>query len=289
MTLYPAELLAADNMLDIDRPQKALDILGELGNKYFDHSFYWLLTGHSNFLLRNYEQAERAAKEGLALDANNHQLLFLMSKLENEKGDGVSAEKYILEALKIFPERVIYLVYYAMLLTRVGQVDKAKKVIARARQYEPDHEGIPYVEGLIAYLEGDDKGATAYIDQAIQDNPEDEAAYSVKGSLLLRQGKTGEGIANLRRAASMNPSDDDLVNSARSVDPMRHWSMLPMRPVYRWGPGRIWLAAIAIIFGLRALGFEQIVFPVAMVYLVWVVYTWIAPRLFVWWHNRQLS
>jgi hypothetical protein len=55
-----------------------------------------------------------------------------------------------------------------------------------------------------------------------------------------------------------------------------YWPMLPFE---RFGPGPTWVAAVVLIAGLSALGLELASGIAALVWIVLVVYSWVAAPI----------
>jgi hypothetical protein len=67
----------------------------------------------------------------------------------------------------------------------------------------------------------------------------------------------------------------------------RHPLMLPIRPILRFGPLTTWLIAVALIFGLRAVGLPSLAFIAAIAWLAFCLYSWVVPPLLRRWMLRN--
>jgi hypothetical protein len=81
-------------------------------------------------------------------------------------------------------------------------------------------------------------------------------------------------------AAGLDPSvveaNESIYHQGRALN---HWLIVPLWPIYRFGPGTVWISGIVTIFGLKFIGLSLIAGILAFVWIAYVIYSWIAPRL----------
>jgi len=75
------------------------------------------------------------------------------------------------------------------------------------------------------------------------------------------------------------PGDDDRADAAREARFASHPLMRPLRPMRRFGAFRVWIAAMVILYGLRATGNRVAAGLFGFVYLAYCLYGWIIPPL----------
>ncbi len=80
--------------------------------------------------------------------------------------------------------------------------------------------------------------------------------------------------------------DAGLRESARISRAYSQGWLLPLWPIERFGPIPVWLTFVVMLFGLSAAGFESALVVVVPLYLLLVVYSWIAPPLVRRWARR---
>lgn len=105
------------------------------------------------------------------------------------------------------PAQADLLTSIAIAQAAAGQADKAKEMIARALQVDPQHVGATILQARVKAGEGDVDGALKLLDGALAREPGNERAGTLKGELLWR-GKRDEAaaIAALNKTLAASPS-----------------------------------------------------------------------------------
>ncbi|MCP5101708.1 MAG: tetratricopeptide repeat protein [Chloroflexi bacterium] len=277
----------AAHFLDIGQPERALEQLQNVDSDTIDSFGFWLMQGQALYTLKRYEDARKAIRRGLRIEANAPYLHFMLCNCEARLDRIPQAEDAILTALRQTPENVQFLCRYARLVAGSGQLGKAAALVQKAKQFEPDHPAVAHTEIVIAYLRGDDKTAVRSGHEALKDAPDDLTSHYMLGHAYAGQGKVDQANRHLGTAARLNPQEKEFTTSARASRTWAHWLLLPLRPLYRFGSGKIWLGAIITMFALRALNLEDVSFWFAVVYLIYVIYSWVVPPLLRRWTQRQ--
>jgi hypothetical protein len=92
-------------------------------------------------------------------------------------------------------------------------------------------------------------------------------------------GDARSGYRSLASAAANNPADGDLRGAAREAKLINHPLLRPLRPFQRFNPLVVWIAAVAIIYGLRYAGFGVLATVAAIGWFAFCIYSWVAPPL----------
>lgn len=276
-------LRLARHYLDVDRPERALELLERLEDVDLEDPAPWLLRGRALYGLGRFDDAARAAGEGLARDPELPPLLYLRCDCEERRGDLAAAERAILECLRLDPENPYALCRYALLVARAGQVDKAARLVDEASRIDPEHEGVRRCRMIVAYLQGRDEEAAQHGRGLLTANPDDAFVHHMLGHAMFQQGQVGDGSRHLVHAARLEPDDSDLVDAAREARVASHWLLLPLWPIQRYGQVTLWLLASAAILGLYLAGSPLAALAFSLGYLTYCVYTWIMPPLVTRW------
>ena len=75
--------------------------------------------------------------------------------------------------------------------------------------------------------------------------------------------------------------------AARNAKIHAHWALYPLRIFHSFNSGTVWVATIVTYFALRQLGFGAQATWLALAYLVFAIYSWIAPPLVRAWFNYR--
>lgn len=278
-------LALASHLLSVDRPAEALERLAGVSAAALDTERSWVLRVAALLDLDRNSEAESAAKAGLAHVGSSAALLQLLTRARARVGDHAGAERAVLRALSLSPEDVGLLCEYARLLIRVGQVDKAKQVLTQATQLAPESSDVASTRALLAYVAGDSRAATAASRDVLGRDPE-----SALGRTLLAGASAERGdfrtAQRLYAGLAAESADADLRESARVSRAYSRWWLLPLWPIERFGPVPVWLAWLAVVFGLNAAGLDRALIVMIPLYLVYVLYSWVAPPLVQRWARR---
>lgn len=278
-------LALADHWLQIGRPERCLEVLRSADEVGLTSRAFELRTSALLELDRESEAAAEA-RAGLAAEPDNTTLLALLGIACRFTGDLAEGEQAFLSALQTDPENAWLLAQYALLLVTAGRIDKAKRVAEAAGRLDPDDSAVHLARGLVAHVEGRDAEASAIARQRLAQDPDDPHGHAAMAAFALAEGRIGPTAAHSRTAASIAP-DADLVELAREGRVLAHPLMVPMRLLYRLGPAKAWLGAMAIIGVLTVAGLEGAAAVVAVMYVSLAVYSWIVPSLVRRWVLRR--
>jgi tetratricopeptide (TPR) repeat protein len=281
-------MFLAAHWLDVDRPDRALEELARAGSDALDDPEAHAIRAAALLGLHRDADASEAARAGLSIDPDNLRLLQLLATARWKVGDHSGAEEALLAALRQDPEHPVLLSRYALLVAEEGQLVKADELLVRAARVDPEGAAVQYVGAILAYLRADDSDAAKRGKALLAADPEHVAAHSFLGRLAAERGRTVAAGTHLRRAASLDPASPAHREAGREARVITHPALLPNRLVARFGPGKIWIGAIIVIFGLRGLGLESASVVAAVAYLLFAVYTWTAPPLIRWLLRRQV-
>lgn len=159
--------------------------------------------------------------------------------------------------------------------------------MARARSKDPQHPAVARTEMTLAYLRGADKDVVRSGQTALASDPDDIYGHYLVGHALAAQGQVREAERFLGSAARLDPSEHAITDAARSARLLTHWLLAPLWPLKRFGPVKVWLAAMAIMLLLYQVGSEPLLAVFALVYVVFVIYSWVVPRLLRRWLQHR--
>jgi Flp pilus assembly protein TadD len=273
-------LALARHYIDVGRAREALASLSQHGHALAARPEAWALRGRALLNLNRYDEAAKALELGLGLDAEDLDLLYLLGFAELRRHRLEAAERRLLDALRMAPESPVLLSTYAEVVGRAGQFRKARALLERVEQADPESEDLNRVRALLATLEGRDREAAKRARDWVADSPEEPAAHLTAAVTLGTVGKAGAGYRHAREAATLDARvverDAEFFHEQRLRN---HWSMLPLWPFQRLGPALSWAIAVGTMYGLRALGMTWLALAFALVYLALAIYSWTAPPL----------
>lgn len=169
-----------------------------------------------------------------------------------------------------------------------GQLEKAAQLVQRAAAQDPEDELVYATRVRMAYAQGKDREAQRLSQEFLAAHPEDPVAHARLGSTSAARGQVSPAYAGLRQAAGAVPANRELAEAALEGRIASHPLLLPIRPVARIGPVKVWLAAVAVLVGGGALGLPApVMLVLAGTWVGFVVSSWVVPPLVGWWLRRR--
>jgi tetratricopeptide (TPR) repeat protein len=286
MTAEPV-LARTRALLLAHRPQEALSELAALPASDAIGAEAATLRGYALIQLERWPEAAATARAGLQAGGPDPDLLRMLGRAEQEMGNLEVAERALLDGLAMAPQDPDLLCAYARLCLADHQVDKAAKLVDRAAALAP-HSPVVYAARVqVAFARGDDREAQRISREFVAAYPEDPAAHALLGSTSAARGQVGPAFAGMRQAAASAPGEQAYAESAMEMRIAKHPLLVPIRPILRFGPLRTWVAAIVVIYGLRALGLPALAAVAAGLWLLLCVYSWVVPPLVRRWMRRH--
>jgi tetratricopeptide (TPR) repeat protein len=272
-------LEVAHRLLEVGRPQQALDVLSGAGGPDFEDPFFWWLQAIARLDLNEPTLAAEAAREGLRRAPEQIALLDVLSVAETKLGRLAEAEEAILAALDIEPQAPRLLLTYAHVVARGGQFDKAERLIDKAAELDPSDPDVTRMRSFVSYLRGRDSDAVSHAEELLAEDAEDVGAHRLRGAALVEKGHLRGAAQSFSAAVREDPTDHKLADATRKVSATLHPLLWPTWPLYRFGVIGTWIAAVGTIFALRAAGLDAAATVATIVWIVFVIYSWIVARV----------
>lgn len=266
-------------LLDADRPRDALRELATLPAGEAVSARAFELRGMAFLALDQWDDAADAARRGLAAGGPDPDLLNILGDAEHRRGDLRTAERALLDGLALQPTDVDLLCSYARLCVSAGQLPKATQLVQRAATEQPHAPTVYATRAQVAFASGDDKAAQRISREFVAMYPEHPGAHALLGGASAARGQVDQAYSGFRQAVSGRPSETAFAEAALESRIAKHPLMIPMRPIMRFGALPTWVAAIAVIFGLRALGQPVLAMIAGAAWILLCVYSWVVPPL----------
>jgi tetratricopeptide (TPR) repeat protein len=277
-------LALARHYAAIGQPRRVLEALERLDSAYDAEA--WALRGEALYQVDRYEEGADAARRGLALEPEHLVLLDVLALNLIELDELGPAEQALLAALALRPDDTTLICHYALACARGGQFDKARRLVERAAQLGPEDVDVLRVRAQVAQLSGDRK-ATKYIDELLALEPDDRVGHMLRGNVLVER-DIHAAVRHFEHATRLDPTDHETAHVTRYNRTLTHWSQWPLWPIQRFGPLKVWAAYLLFFFAASAAGIIEYVWPVIVLYLIMVVYSWTFAPLSRWWLRRKL-
>ena len=265
----------ARHYLQVDQPDRALAALGRAGGDLEDPDV-WALRGWALVDLERSEEAVGVASDALGRWPGDVDFLRLLAVAETQRDHLAEAEAAVLAALRLEPDDPHLLCAYAHALMRGGQLAKAGDVLELAGRSDPDAELVLRMRLNLAHLRVRDGEARELAEELLARDAEDLQGQAMLGGMDLDKVRLGSARRRLGTAVGRDPSNEALALAARGASVLRSPLAWPLLPFERFGAGPTWVAAVLVIFGLRAAGLEGASSIAALVWIALCVYSWIA-------------
>jgi tetratricopeptide (TPR) repeat protein len=282
-----SQLQRVEALLVANRPEEALRELAALPAPEGVSARAFHLRCAALGQLGRWPEAAKAARQGLAAGGPDPDLLRLLADAEHELGNLEVAERAALDGLAIDPLDVDLLCCYARLCMAAGQVDKAAKLVERAAAIAPAAAVVYAARVQLAYSRGDDRTAQRIAREFVAEYPESAVAHALLGGMSALRGQVNAAHSGIRQAVAAQPTVDEYAQLALQTRVARHPLLVPVRPFIRFGPVKTWIAAVILLFGLRALGLTALAVAWSIFWIALCVYSWIVPPLVRRWVTRR--
>lgn len=272
-------LAKARALIEIDRPEKALQTLSELSAEGAMSTRAFELRAAAYGNLDRWRESAEAASHGLERSGPNAFLQLILGTALHHLGEFRGAEHALLEGLTLEPSDPDLLCRYARLCIDVGQIDKAAKLTALAAAEAPSSANVYATRILVAIARAEDREAQQISREFLAEYPDHPAALASHGAIAGLRGEPKAAYKSARQAVAAMPSEAAYAELALDARVAAHPMLAPLRPFARFGPIKVWLAAIVVLVGLRAVGLTRVAVVLTAVWVVFCVYSWIAPPL----------
>ena len=267
---------SAQHHIEIGRPERALEVLAGLDSELAVSAHARRLRGWALMGLERWEDAADVARDALADEPQDVAFLYMLSVAELQRGDLGEAEAAVLAALALDADDPELLCQYADVVMHGGQLDKAQKLIDRAAAIAPDDDEVLRSRIALSHLRGRGKETEALTRELLERDPQSLHGQRMLGVLDLERGKPRPAQERFAEAVRGDPSHAPTAVAARQARELSQPWWWPLRLIDRVGVAGTWVGAMVVLFGLRAAGLSAVAGIAALVWIAFVVYTWIA-------------
>ncbi|MFZ5814405.1 MAG: tetratricopeptide repeat protein [Bacillota bacterium] len=233
------------------------------------------------YSLDHYDEAEQLCRQVRAYgDPDDPRAEALLGRIALQREDYPTAERHLLAALRMDPQDASNMALYAQVLLKAGHEKKARQVLEEALRLDPENEVVLQVRYLFHQAKGQLQGELEALERYMIHGSNEVNKLLTAARTAIFRGRHREARELVREAFLLNPTDQELLSILRHMEVEGHPLMAPLRWVSRvGGPGAVWIGAMLIGFGSRALGWVEFAAAFALLYLLFALYTWVVPPL----------
>jgi Tfp pilus assembly protein PilF len=225
----------AVHYLNINKPERALDVLEEAIVEDRESERYWHFRTRALLRLGRYDEAEAICNMGLSHHPEDPELRHLLSHAKRMQGDLAAAERSMRACLESVPAHPGYLACYAELLLRGGKLDAASAVLDLASREMPNSLVVKKHQLFLNYLQNNGHISSQELAEFSAEYPEEAVGYVVMGLSACHAGDMTTASDYLHRAGRLEPNDQGVILSTRMVRLKSHPLLKPLLPIWKMG------------------------------------------------------
>jgi Tfp pilus assembly protein PilF len=250
-----------------------------------DDEEFWSLRARALYELGRWDEAVKAARAGLELEADDFDLLDLLALAQLECGREKEARVTIDSALELYPDSPELHAHRALILARRKPKSfrpvsfrAARAAVDEALRLDPHSEVALRVRAQVAAMSGDTR-AHQYAAEVLALEPDDEQAHAITGAALANRGEVVAGLRHFEEAARLDPSDPTLAWVGRHSRDLRRPFFAPVLFMERVTRGNIriaWVVVALASFHSGQLWLKVVVFGIWA--YMWAVHIYLRMR-----------
>lgn len=271
-------------LLDRRRLPAARELLSRTLPKYPDNPALLQYSAWVDWMEDRLDEAVATIGRILESDPHSYDARFLLSRIRTEQDRHAEAEALVLDLLKDHPEEPALYAHYAHIMLETFNVEKAERLAAEALRRNPEHADALNMHVLCGFIAHGGQEQRERLQKLLQEHPDQADSVIRLVQMLIEQGKTREAYALARELVRQYPENEGIVKMAAALQRSSHWSLLPLWPMQKWGWAGsigIWLAVIVLLRTdvLDGTPLQAWQGTIAIVFLAYVVYSWVWPPL----------
>lgn len=206
-TLAAPRLHLARALVQLKRPQEALEIFAGTAALFPDHGDVWLAKGVTERRLGRRNDAEKSLRRARAIDPHDTNVLDALAGLLKETARIDEALTLYEEALALAPNSATIRAHYGNALAAAGQRAAAERELREAIRIDPKSIDAPLGLGLLLTALERPAEAIPLFRKVLALSPEHTDAFTNLGVALLATGDTVNAETCYRRAIARAPDN----------------------------------------------------------------------------------
>ncbi|MDF2788259.1 MAG: hypothetical protein K0S80_1357 [Neobacillus sp.] len=213
---------------------------------------------------------------------------FIGSAYQHE-GKFTEAEEAFLTALEKDPVNGELIASYGRLMLQAGHDQKALALLEQARELEPYSERVNQFLLDFYFAKADVKMQQEYIRNVLETSTDEVQNLTNMAMFHVLKGEVKEARECYRQAFLLNPEDQNILALLEYYDSLTHPLFAPQHFIGKiGGPAVVWIAFMVIALLLQTLNLYIPLLIFAVTYILFAIYTWIAPLLYKWFVKGRL-
>jgi len=271
-----------DALIERRRTAQARSLLADAIQQYPDDMRLLLQAAWIDYLDNSSNSAMTTVQRILTREPDNAGAKRLLMELLVERDDLVEAERVAIDLLRVDPENAHLYGRYASIMLRALKVDKAAALAKEGLRYSPDDGECLAAHTLCDFVRLGGKAHSPALQKLLVEHPQSARTLLLVVVALEQRGEIDQAHQIAKELLRAQPDNQSLVELVQHFRRTTHWSMLPLRPLQKYGWGAsiaFWLAAVIggrVIARYSPTAATVFTFTV----LAFVIYSWVWPPLF---------
>jgi len=239
-----------------------------------------------------YAEATAEAKVAIQLAPDYADGHFALATVLYHQDRLAQAEDAIAEAIRLRPEDAAYYLLRGLICHNAGDWNGVLEWTERGLNAEPTHAGCTNLRAMVLVKLGRTREAGMTLRAALARDPEDALTHANQGWALLETGDPNEAMEHFREALRLDPESEwarkGIVEALKARHLLYYWMLRYFLWMERLSRKARWAVILGGLLGYSVLdnlaerhaALKPFVFPIIVLYLGFVLLTWIADPLF---------
>ncbi|WP_036130316.1 hypothetical protein [Lysinibacillus sphaericus] len=269
-----------EHYFDIGKYNQVIELVKEELQDHIENSMLWYMLGYSNYTIDEFDDAEEQLHEAMRLGHDEEIVFYVLGHLYMETEKWQEAEASFLEVLCLNPNDAETHASYAVLMKKTGHRKKAKLLIEKALELDPENAYVLRKHFTLEGVHGDKQQQVLALEQYMNSADSELAKLLHLGNNASFRHNDKEAKEYYRQAYLLQPEDKNLLSILEEMEFSGHPLLALNRIIERFGGAPVfWLIGVGTTFTLLFLGFEDIGILWMKCYIVLALYTWISVPL----------
>ena len=239
-----------------------------------------------------FDEAEREIREALKLDPGLPFVHYARAFVLDDRRRYGEAESSIAEAISMEPEDADFYALLAQIRLNQRNWKGALEAAETGLQIDAEHVGCTNLRAMALVNLGRKEEAGLTIDAALAKDPENSVTHANQGWALLHAGDNKRALEHFRESLRLDPQNEwarqGIIEALKAQNFLYAWMLKYFLWMSRLSENMQWVVILGAFFGMRILRavekanpqFAPYIFPIQVLYLIFVFLTWTANPLF---------
>jgi tetratricopeptide (TPR) repeat protein len=239
-----------------------------------------------------FDDAEREIREALKLDPGLPFVHYARAFVLDDRRRYSEAEEAIEEAISMEPEDADFYALLAQIRLNQRNWPGALEAAEIGLQINAEHVACTNLRAMALVNLGRKEEAGLTIDAALAKDPENSVTHANQGWTLLHAGDHKRALEHFRESLRLDPENEwarqGIIEALKAQNFLYAWMLKYFLWMSRLSENMQWVVIIGAFFGMRILRgvekanpqFAPYIFPIQVLYLIFVFLTWTANPLF---------